>query len=382
MYAIDVGKSYGAMRILYVEPFEAGSHAQFGEVLRMALPAEWTRIVLPGRHWKWRMRSSAVYATLAAADLLHADYDVLFASSYLPLAELLGLAPALASVPRVLYFHENQLAYPSRGEARERDLHYGVTQLVSALAATACWFNSAYNRDSFLAEGRALLRRMPDAVPPGWIDAIEARARVVPPLLRLGGAPRLVAPTPEERALGPVILWNHRWEHDKNPEAFFAALDELVRRDVPFRVALAGERYRRAPEVFVRAQRRLAARIVHDAWCPSRAAYEDVLQRAHVAVSTANHEFFGMSMLEATRAGARPVVPRRLAYPELFPAEFLYDDQEGLVAALERHARAFVAGHDDLRADRSALTERFDISCLGPEYHALLRDLVAARVAR
>src|SRR5690606_5134521 len=80
MYAIDVGKSYGAMRILYVEPFEAGSHAQFGEVLRMALPAEWTRIVLPGRHWKWRMRSSAVYATLAAADYLHADYDVLLAS--------------------------------------------------------------------------------------------------------------------------------------------------------------------------------------------------------------------------------------------------------------------------------------------------------------
>ena len=30
-------------------------------------------------------------------------------------------------------------------------------------------------------------------------------------------------PTPE-----PILLWNHRWEYDKNPVAFFAALDELI----------------------------------------------------------------------------------------------------------------------------------------------------------
>ena len=31
----------------------------------------------------------------------------------------------------------------------------------------------------------------------------------------------------------PIILWNHRWEYDKNPEEFFAALDRLERTGAP-----------------------------------------------------------------------------------------------------------------------------------------------------
>ena len=39
---------------------------------------------------------------------------------------------------------------------------------------------------------------------------------------------------------------------------------------------------------------------------------------ADVIVSTANHEFFGIGMVEAAAAGAFPLVPRSLAYPEVF----------------------------------------------------------------
>src|SRR5438034_831936 len=34
----------------------------------------------------------------------------------------------------------------------------------------------------------------------------------------------------------PVILWNHRWEFDKNAGAFFAALEALVSRGQEFRL--------------------------------------------------------------------------------------------------------------------------------------------------
>lgn len=220
------------MRILYVEPFCGGSHAMFTRVLTTALEAKWTSLTLPGRFWKWRMRGSAVWLARTEAGVLDADYDLFVASSYLPLGELVGLVPKLSHVPKVLYFHENQLAYPmgSGGAvdprlAAERDLHYGFTQMVSALAAQRCVFNSAYNRDSFLAEAKTVLQKMPDAIPPGWVEAIEARSEVLGVPLELPDRPpQLVSPTPEERRAGPIILWNHRWEHDKGPQRFFDVL--------------------------------------------------------------------------------------------------------------------------------------------------------------
>jgi hypothetical protein len=37
-------------------------------------------------------------------------------------------------------------------------------------------------------------------------------------------------------------------------------------------------------------------------------------------ISAADHEFFGISVLEAICAGAYPLLPSRLSYPELIPA--------------------------------------------------------------
>jgi len=368
------------MRILYIEPFSAGSHAQFAGVLQAALQASWERLELPGRHWKWRMRSCAAYAALAEAARVEDGHDLVLASSYVPLAELVGLLPSLASVPRVLYFHENQLSYPSQGEPQERDLHYGVTQMVSALAATRCVFNSSYNQRSFLGAAAELLARMPKPHPPGWVERIAARSLVLPVPLALSDAPlQLAPPDREERALGPILLWNHRWEHDKDPETFFEVLIALAERGVPFRLAVVGERYRKVPPIFEAARARLSARFVQFGHLPDRASYEALLRRCHVVVSTARHEFFGVSMLEAVHFGARPLAPRTLVYPELFDAEFLYDGAAGLAAALEHASQAFCAGRDPLRADRRAITRPFLATRVAPAYQALFEDLVRAR---
>src|SRR5690606_13806852 len=178
-----------------------------------------------------------------------------------------------------------------------------------------------------------------------------------------------------ERALGPVILWNHRWEHDKDPEAFFAALRPLHERGVPFRVAVCGRQSRRAPAVLEQARAWLGARVVHWGTCEGEAAYRELLSRAQLAVSTAVHEFFGIAMVEATHLGAEPLVPDRLAYPEIFPAEHRYPDPAALVERLEARCRAWVAGAP-LRADRRGITAPYRAQALLPRYHALFRRVL------
>jgi glycosyltransferase involved in cell wall biosynthesis len=130
-----------------------------------------------------------------------------------------------------------------------------------------------------------------------------------------------------ERKGPPVILWNHRWEHDKNPELFFKTLIELDRKGIDFRLIVLGESFKEHPPVFEKAQKKLARNILHFGYVDSRHQYAKMLTKGDLVVSTADHEFFGMSVIEAVRAGCRPLLPDRLSYPGLFPKEFLYADK-------------------------------------------------------
>ena len=79
--------------------------------------------------------------------------DVIFATALLSAADLrASLPPGLCAVPLVLYMHENQATYPAsdRPNAHAKcDVHFGLTNLTSALAADLMIFNSAWNRRSF-----------------------------------------------------------------------------------------------------------------------------------------------------------------------------------------------------------------------------------------
>ena len=194
---------------------------------------------------------------------------------------------------------------------------------------------------------------MPDHRPRGAGRRILEKSRIEPPGIS-------VPPPPEDRAPAPfTILWSARWEHDKRPELFFDALDLLDRRGVSFRLNVIGERFREAPEVFARARERFAGSIHRFGYQESTEEHHAALAEADVVVSTADHEFFGISVLEAVAAGVRPLVPRRLSYPELragpsgeAPAAFFHDETpRGLADALERLA-AEHAREPGLRNDR------------------------------
>lgn len=336
------------MRILALEPYYGGSHKAFLDGWSEAGRHIWSVLSLPPYKWKWRMRHAAVtFARQVEQQLAGGDrWDLLLCSDMLNLAEFLGLAPReIRDLPTVVYFHENQLTYPVRCET-ERDYQFAMTNLTSALAADAVWFNSAFHRDSFLDALGSLLNRMPDHQPVEAIERIREKSEVHPPGVK-PLAPR------RNRTPGPVhILWAARWEHDKNPEDFFEAITKLKDRGIPLRISVVGEQFREVPEVFAQVKMRLCDHIDRWGYQPQRSDYEAALLEADVFVSTARHEFFGLSAVEAALAGAYPLVPRRLAYPEVFASStgestdaFLYDGTaEGLanrLADLASHLKQY-----------------------------------------
>ena len=68
-----------------------------------------------------------------------------------------------------------------------------------------------------------------------------------------------------------------------------------------------------------RFRQEFADSIVFDDY-PNRRIYESILGLADWVCSTARHEFFGLSVVEAMFAGCMPWVPAGLSYRELLPA--------------------------------------------------------------
>jgi len=317
------------MNILALESYYEGSHKAVIDGLSGASGHRWTVLTLPGHKWKWRMRHSAITFAAEVRELVGKGqkWDLLFCSDM---------------------------------------LQFVMTNLTSALAADAVWFNSEFHRESFLGALGRFLKSMPDHQPVGAVEQIRAKSAVYPP--GIGE----FAPRPEREA-GPIrILWAARWEYDKNPEDFFEAVRILKDNGVEFRLSVIGQSFRDQPAIFGQAERKFRDYIDYWGYQESRGDYEAVLMRADVVVSTANHEFFGIGVVEAVSAGAYPVVPRRLSYPEIFglgkvrsAEQFFYGTIEGLADALTAHARRIE--REDIRPKQPTaklLTERFEWSKL------------------
>jgi hypothetical protein len=123
----------------------------------------------------------------------------------------------------------------------------------------------------------------------------------------------------------------------------------------------------------------LGDRLVHFGFAPDD-QYVDLLLEADVVVSTAEQEFFGIAIVEAMYAGALPVLPARLVYPERIPAGFetrcLYADERDLVDKL----RAAFSNPVASRASAATLAPtvaEFDWPLVAPQYDAMLEALAA-----
>jgi glycosyltransferase involved in cell wall biosynthesis len=239
--------------------------------------------------------------------------------------------------------------------------------MTTALASDSLAFNSEYNLSSFLEGIEETMKHSYDIELDDVLTKIRAKSKVI----SLGIDFNEVDTSPEvPRHNTPVIIWNHRWEHDKNPELFFETLFELDSEGVDFRLIVLGESFKDSPEIFEKAKRKLNQRIIHYGYPASRKEYAGWLKHGDIIVSTSYHEFFGIAVLEAVRAGCRPLLPRRLSYPELYPDEYLYDD-----ANVKKKLKDVITGYKRLSPKQSReLTERFTWEHLSRDYEAWIRS--------
>lgn len=258
------------------------------------------------RHAAWH------FASLANQEWQQGKrWEAIFCTDMLNAAEFRGLVlPEIARLPLVIYFHENQFAYPDR-LAEERDLHFAITNFSSALCADEIWFNSSFNQNSLQKGLLDLCKKWPDYAPRSEIESLPDKSIVIHPGIDTPESFRdHHAPTKIH------VVWAARWEHDKGPDDLLKLLIQLE-QSCDFQISILGQRFRHQPPAFAEIEKRFTDRIVRTGFQPTRSEYWDALSAGDVFLSTAQHEFFGLAAAEAIAAGLYPVLPNRLAYPEL-----------------------------------------------------------------
>jgi glycosyltransferase involved in cell wall biosynthesis len=396
-------------RFLFLESFFGGSHRAFAEGLIEHSRHHIDLLTLPAENWRWRTRAAALqFADLLAAEWgrplptlnsharpLHLDgYDGIIATDLMNLADFRAL---VAGPPILLYVHESQMTYPLP-KGISLDAATAFTDIRNVLMADRTLFNSDFHRARFLEVTADVLQSAPSAELRQLTSSLGEHAGILHPgcsidrLLTkprggtagdgtrggaVGDGPRGDVSDFGAANAGPLIIWNHRWEYDKNPAPFFRTLERLSAEGLRFRLALLGENPQYHPKEFEAARESLAKHIVQYGYLEDRTAYEQLLLAGDIVVSTSVQENFGISVVEAVAAGCLPILPRRLSYPEVIPGEYhetcLYDSNQELVSKLRQLLRDGVPPAPGLRE----AMRRYAWSSLAPGYDRELEALAA-----
>ena len=365
------------MKIIIIEPYFTGSHKQWAESYKKNSSHDIKILSLKGQFWKWRMHGGAI--TLArmfnAMDWLP---DLIFATDMLDLNTFLSLTRNKSNgIPTAIYFHENQLSYPwspsDRDKLKNRDIHYGFINYSSALAAHRVFFNSEFHMKSFLDALNPFLKQFPDYQELGTIDIIKEKSEV----LFLGMDLTRFREYALTKGSRPNILWNHRWEYDKNPQSFFSVLKRVKSESNDFGLVILGENFSKSPKIFEESRREFVNQIVHWGYVDSFEEYAKWLWESHIIPVTSNQEFFGGSVMEAIYCGVWPILPNRLTYPELIPKIFHKDNIYRTEEELFKKIIWLIKNYNDLaQSDIPSISEKFDWRLMSIEYDEKLEAIL------
>jgi len=360
------------MRIALIEPYYGGSHKAWADGYAESSEHDVTLVTLPARFWKWRMHGAFLTLADALADeiSLNGMPDVILSSSMMNVAAFAGAIRTIASgVPIAVYFHESQFTYPL-SPADKADAAYPMKNWSSAAIADLVVFNSKYHRSVFRDEAKKFLNAFPEYKHVEKVDEVVGASVVLPVGIDITG---LDPSTPKPKD-PPLIVWNQRWEHDKGPEELKAILLGLIEAGTEFDVAMCGEVFVSVPQTYAEITELLGDRLIHEGWA-ERDEYVGLLNRASVVLSTAQQEFFGIGVTEAVAAGAHPVFPNRLVYPERIsdfgsdPLASLYESSDEAVHLINAALSRDISDHSSARAQRLSWEK------VAPVYDDALSDL-------
>ena len=329
------------MQILIVEPFFGGSHKKWAEDFQRFSEHEVEVLSLPGRHWKWRMYGGAVEL---AKHFLDSEFqpDLLIASDMLDLSTFVSMCRKKLSTTTIsLYFHENQITYPwspnDQDVSLKRNNQYGFTNYTSSLVADFLFFNSKYHLTSFTDSLEPFLKQFPDHNSLENIPKIKAKSKVLYLGLDLKRFDQFKTQLVHNE---PIILWNHRWEYDKNPELFFNTLLRLKKENITFKLIVLGQSFSKSPSIFNNIKKLFETEILHFGYVSSFKEYAHFLWQSDILPVTSNQDFFGGSVVEAIYCNCFPILPNRLAYPEHIPKNefqnYFYKNDDELYDKLQK----------------------------------------------
>ncbi len=334
------------MNILFLEPYLGGSHKAFLDGFIANSRHKVTAVTMSDRHWKWRMSGGSLTLSEKVSRIPD-NFDLILCSSMTNLPAFIALTnPRFAYTPSVMYMHENQLTMPLP-EGEERDQTYCYINFLSALTADELLFSSMFHYKSFINELPLFLQKYSDHKHKEQIDAIREKSRVVHPGLQL----KEHNSTPEYRKDNdvPVVVWNQRWEFDRNPEMFFRIMNRLDDAGCSFKLILAGDHLFEKPPEFAQIRKRYGNRIIHYGYVEDFDHYSKLLHTGDIVVSTSRYEFFCTAIMEAVYCGCHPLLPNAMTYPELIPEPL----REPLL-----HAPVFYYSEDDLFSKMKNLLDR------------------------
>ncbi len=319
------------LHIVLVEPFFGGSHKKWALGFQRHTKHQVEILSLSAHHWKWRMRIGAVELAKQFNEK-KLQPDIILATDMLDLAQFMGLIHVQSKPKTILYMHENQITYPwsqtDQDLDKKRDFHYGFINFTSCIAADEVWFNSNYHRTSFLGALPVFLNRFPDYNQHHLLETIKNKSRVIPVGIEpLNNSKNL-------KNTRPRILWNHRWEFDKNPGSFFNCMDQLQAKNLPFDLVVLGEKGNKHPKIFDSIEKKYRNELIHFGYTENASEYKDIIESCDIIPVTSNQDFFGISVVESILSGVYPLLPQRLAYPEHIPKalhnKFLYRSENEL----------------------------------------------------
>ena len=263
--------SFKRLNIVLIEPFYSGSHKSWAEGYKKNSQHDISIISLKGIYWKWRMHGGAI--TLAKMFNQHMEKrgrpDLIMVTAMLNLPVFESFAN-IQDMPIISFFHENQLTYPwstqDRDKRKNRDHHYGFINYTTALRSDTIMFNSNFHRNSFINALKKFLKQFPDHNELSNVNIINKKSVVSYlglDLKRFNKHKRLT------KNHIPIILWNHRWEYDKNPKDFFDSLKKIKVEGIKFNLVILGEEFETEMEVFSNARTFFSDEIIHMGYCKS-----------------------------------------------------------------------------------------------------------------
>jgi len=323
---------YKKLKIAAIETFYGGSHRVFIDGLIRHSRHNINLFTLSDQYWRSRMKHSALEIIQNVDNL--GEFDLIFATSLCNVAELKAILGQTCP-PIVLYVHENQHTYP-RNTWQKRDFQVEWIDFMNTVTADFVIYNSDFHRNSYHRSLKDFIQEIPHTtiLPEYWIKRAQERSVTLYPGTDIPD--NLSKHTSKNNV--PRIIWNHRWEYDKQPTIFLKTLIQCIDAGYDFEVILLGKSPSPPKNKYKILINKLSERIIHYGYVESREKYFSLLNSGDIVISTAIQENFGLSIVEAIQCGCFPLLPNRLSYPELIPEEFhtnvMYNTDEELFSLL------------------------------------------------